>query len=1027
MSSSMYNVFFSILITFIFFTSYCQGITIFTIEDFVDDNYYDHTKAFTKAWEKSCSTRGTVVLIVPRNRIYHVNPIKFGGPCEFDHLVFDIHGAIVASNDGLDYGNYGNRWLNFENVHNLIVQGGGIVDGYANEWWRCKLQHCSQAPTGLSFHNCENLTVKDISVRNVQKNHISFTHCKNVKASYLSVTSLQKSDTTNGIYISHTEDIEIFNSAIRTVGGYCISIESGTKTLRITDIICGPSYGISIGNLGSGNSKANVTDVIINRAKLFGTKFGLKIKTIKGGSGSASNIKFQNIEMNYVQNPIVIEQSYCDQNDKLCKLESSSSSDVEIRDVVLENIIGTSVAKMAIKLDCNERRSCQGITLDNVHLQYFNKKYGHTRAWCQNVQFAHFENVVPSCTQPKPEPNTQPKPQPQPPQTHPRPNPQPKPQPQPRPTPQPKPTQPQPQPQPQPSQPKPTPQIPQPQPTPQPKPPKQTPQPQPKPPQSQPTPQTPQSQPMPQSPKPAPQTPQPQPKQTTTPQPQPQPMPQPQPKQTPQPQPKPTSPAPQPKPQPQPTPQPKPTPQPQPTPQTPQPQPKPSPQTPQPQPTPQPNPTPKTPQPKPQPQPAPKPTPQTPQPQPTPQPRPQPKPQPRPQPKPQPPSIQTPKIINVDDFGAKGNGQDDTTAFERAWEEACSSNVVVTLKVPQNNNYLLKPIVFQGPCKSNVTLQIEGTIEASTDRSDYAGAHERNWLMFQNVNNLIVEGGGIINGNGHLWWDLSCTTNKTPSCITRAPTGLSFVSCNNLVVRNINVRDSQQMQVMFVNCNKVKAYNLTVTAPAHSPNTDGIHVTHSQDIEISNSVIGTGDDCISIVSGSKNITATDITCGPGHGISIGSLGGGHSEAHVSDVFVRRAQFYGTTNGVRIKTWQGGVGDASNITFQDIEMHNVRNPIIIDQNYCARSTTPCQEQESAVQVRNILYQNIRGTSADEVAIKFDCSHSVECEGIVLEEIDLHIHSHHRSNRHNRGDGDTEAVCRNIQFTNIGHVFPLCPNY
>jgi hypothetical protein len=27
-----------------------------------------------------------------------------------------------------------------------------------------------------------------------------------------------------------------------------------------------------------------------------------------------------------------------------------------------------------------------------------------------------------------------------------------------------------------------------------------------------------------------------------------------------------------------------------------------------------------------------------------------------------------------------------------------------------------------------------------------------------------------------------------------------------------------------------------------------------------------GDDCISIVGGSKNVEATDITCGPGHGI-----------------------------------------------------------------------------------------------------------------------------------------------------------------
>ena len=37
--------------------------------------------------------------------------------------------------------------------------------------------------------------------------------------------------------------------------------------------------------------------------------------------------------------------------------------------------------------------------------------------------------------------------------------------------------------------------------------------------------------------------------------------------------------------------------------------------------------------------------------------------------------------------------------------------------------------------------------------------------------------------------------------------------------------------------------------------------------------------------------------------SIGSLGKGKSEAIVSDVSVTRAKLSGTTNGVRIKTWQ----------------------------------------------------------------------------------------------------------------------------
>lgn len=38
-------------------------------------------------------------------------------------------------------------------------------------------------------------------------------------------------------------------------------------------------------------------------------------------------------------------------------------------------------------------------------------------------------------------------------------------------------------------------------------------------------------------------------------------------------------------------------------------------------------------------------------------------------------------------------------AFEKAWEVACESLGAVVLVVPENN-YLLKPITFSGPCKS---------------------------------------------------------------------------------------------------------------------------------------------------------------------------------------------------------------------------------------------------------------------------------------------------------------------------------------
>ncbi|PIA38346.1 hypothetical protein AQUCO_02800199v1 [Aquilegia coerulea] len=62
------------------------------------------------------------------------------------------------------------------------------------------------------------------------------------------------------------------------------------------------------------------------------------------------------------------------------------------------------------------------------------------------------------------------------------------------------------------------------------------------------------------------------------------------------------------------------------------------------------------------------------------------------------------------------------------------------------------------------------------------------------------------------------------------------------------------------------------TAPEDSPNTDGIHIGDSSFISISHSNIGTGDDYISFGAGSNNIHVSNVTCGPGHGISVGSLG-----------------------------------------------------------------------------------------------------------------------------------------------------------
>lgn len=71
--------------------------------------------------------------------------------------------------------------------------------------------------------------------------------------------------------------------------------------------------------------------------------------------------------------------------------------------------------------------------------------------------------------------------------------------------------------------------------------------------------------------------------------------------------------------------------------------------------------------------------------------------------------------------------------------------------------------------------------------------------------------------------------------------------------------------------------------------------------------------------------------------SIGSLGKYPDEKDVKGILVTNCTLRNTENGIRIKTWAGSPpSQATALTFQDIVMHNVRNPIIIDQSYGSNS-------------------------------------------------------------------------------------------
>ena len=95
---------------------------------------------------------------------------------------------------------------------------------------------------------------------------------------------------------------------------------------------------------------------------------------------------------------------------------------------------------------------------------------------------------------------------------------------------------------------------------------------------------------------------------------------------------------------------------------------------------------------------------------------------------------------------------------------------------------------------------------------------------------------------------------------------LNFEKVVNSTVSEISLVDSQAFHVKFHGCDHIHVKGLNISAPEDSPNTDGIHIAISDHINITSSVIGTGDDCISVGPGSTNVFVSNITCGPGHGI-----------------------------------------------------------------------------------------------------------------------------------------------------------------
>ncbi|XP_062183365.1 polygalacturonase-like [Phragmites australis] len=337
---------------------------------------------------------------------------------------------------------------------------------------------------------------------------------------------------------------------------------------------------------------------------------------------------------------------------------------------------------------------------------------------------------------------------------------------------------------------------------------------------------------------------------------------------------------------------------------------------------------------------------------------------------------------NVVDYGARPDGRTDSaTAFLAAWAAACNdtgATATPVMRVPAGR-FLISQAYFKGPCRSDagVVVAVDGTVLAP------AAVDNTSWIMFHYAHGLEI-GGGTLDGQGQAYWACKTAGRRCPP----GTTTLKISQSKNVSVTRLTLLNSKNVHMSIYDSTGVTLQGVRIVAPADSPNTDGVHVQLSSGVRILSATVGTGDDCVSLGPGTSDVLITNIKCGPGHGISIGSLGGEAGEAGVQNVTVEGVTLTGTQNGLRIKTWgQPNSGSVTGVSFGRVTMRGVHNPIIVDQNYCPGNIGSCPGKSSGVKITEVVYTDIEGTSATPVAVRFDCSGTNPCTGIRLKDVNL----------------------------------------
>ncbi|KAJ5713615.1 uncharacterized protein N7483_010796 [Penicillium malachiteum] len=327
---------------------------------------------------------------------------------------------------------------------------------------------------------------------------------------------------------------------------------------------------------------------------------------------------------------------------------------------------------------------------------------------------------------------------------------------------------------------------------------------------------------------------------------------------------------------------------------------------------------------------------------------------------------------NILDYGGVAdNSTDVATAIEKTFTECVQAHPGSRLIVPEGEYLVNRSIVLSNA--TNWAFQLDGLITAAyggnwtVDRElilqGFAGVENLNSTINGEgdgeflldvlviINAVDFEfysenGRGAFQGQGYIYRILDNTDR---------PRLVRLISPTNASVHDLILVDSPKFHIVLDFAVNVETYHLTIRG-ANLGSYDGIDAIgtnyYIHDNEVTNR-----DECVSVKSPSHHALVENLICNQaGSGVSIGSL---NVSAEISNIEARNISIIQGNEIAFIKTYPGGSGYVTNVTFANFRSLSSLYGLNLDQ-YWQNTFTP---DTGSVALSNIAFRNFSGSIAD----------------------------------------------------------------